>query len=105
MSNVTNIKIIEGVNDQASEIAFWISEGLCLMIGLVSIFGNGLVLYVSTTKMDTGRFQHVNSVVKHLATSDFLFGIIGVPLLMLWWWWGKKLYKYFMLPSLLFDIE
>ena len=55
MSNVTNIKIIEGVNDQASEIAFWISEGLCLMIGLVSIFGNGLVW--------SAKFQSIGNFV------------------------------------------
>ena len=92
MSNITNTTTIEGVNDRTSEIAFWFSEVLCLVIGLVCILGNGLVLYVSTSKVDTGRFQHINSVVKNLATSDFLFGLIGIPLLMLWWWWGKKLH-------------
>ena len=76
---------------QANEIAFWFSEVLCLLIGIACLLGNGLVLYVSSSKLDTGRFQHINAVVKNLAASDFLFGLIGIPLVMYWWWLGKNL--------------
>ena len=74
----------------ANDIAFWFSEILCLLIGIACLLGNGLVLYVSSSKVDTGRFQHINAVVRNLAGSDFLFGLIGIPLLMYWWWLGKK---------------
>ena len=56
---------------------------------MISILGNGLVLYISNKNVDFGGFQEVNWVVKNLAASDFLFGIIGCPLTIVWWYWGK----------------
>ena len=58
---------------------------------MISILGNGLVLYISNKNVDFGGFQEVNWVVKNLAASDFLFGVIGCPLTIVWWYWGKYL--------------
>ena len=72
------------------ETTLWVCVALCLMMGIVSAFGNGLVLYVSNKKDDHGGFCQINWVVKNLALSDFLYGIIGSPLTIVFWYWGKK---------------
>ena len=82
---------IEGVTDDASWIAFWFCVVLTSIAGIISVVGNGLVLYVSKMKNNTGRFKHVNFVVRNLALSDFLFGLVGTPCGILYWYWGKKL--------------
>merc|ERR1712223_674821 len=43
----------------------------------------------SYKKEDFGGFRHVNSVVKNLALSDCLFGLIGCPLTIVFWYWGE----------------
>ena len=68
---------------------FWCSVVICVLIGIFSSLGNGLVLYISNKNVDFGGFQEVNLVVKNLATSDFLFGVLGCPLTIVWWYWGK----------------
>ena len=70
-------------------IVFWCSVVICVLIGIFSSLGNGLVLYISNKNVDFGGFQEVNLVVKNLATSDFLFGVLGCPLTIVWWYWGK----------------
>ena len=68
---------------------FYVGVVVCSLMGLVSSFGNGLVMYISTMKNDQGRFQYVNMVVKNLALTDFLYGVIGVPMNILFWYSGK----------------
>ena len=77
--------------ENTSLAVFWLSVVLCLLMGIVSALGNGLVIYISSTKDDFGEFRGVNRVVTNLATSDFLFGLIGCPLTIVFWWWGKKI--------------
>ena len=78
--------------NDTSWIAFWCSVILCLVAGFISILGNGLVLYVSNLKNDAGKFEYINLVVKHLALSDLLFGLIGTPFTILFWYWGRNYY-------------
>ena len=66
-------------DDYNAWIAFYISVVFVVIAGLISILGNGLVLYVSNLKIDTGKMKYMNLVVKHLAACDFLFGLIGTP--------------------------
>jgi len=73
-------------------VVFWICVVICVVMGMISAFGNGLVVYVSYKKEDFGGFRHVNSVVKNLAFSDCLFGLIGCPLTILFWYWGTISY-------------
>ena len=89
-TQMSNFTLIKGVDDEASWIAFWFSVVLCLIAGVISILGNGLVLYVSIMKKDIGRFRYINFVAKNLALSDFLFGLIGTPATILFWYWGKN---------------
>ena len=67
---------IDGVDDQTSWIVFWCSAATCMIAAVISILGNGLVLYVSILNKDIGRFRYVNFVVKNLALCDFLFGLV-----------------------------
>ena len=84
----TNLTTNVATND-AGWIGFWCSVVLCLIAGFISILGNGLVLYVSNSTNDVGKFKYLNLVVKHLAISDFLFGLIGTPFTILFWHMGK----------------
>ena len=73
----------------ASLILFWISAVLCFVMGMLSSFGNGLVFYLCNKKNDFGGYREVNWVVKNLALSDMLFGLVGSPLTIVYWTWGK----------------
>ena len=83
ISDVSELKEI-------GDIAFYVSTCLIGLIGIFCILGNGLVLYISRKNQDFGGFQEVNSVVKNLAASDFLFGVIGCPCTIVWWYWGTR---------------
>ena len=56
---------IDGVDYQTGWIVFWCSAALCMIAGVISILGNGLVLYVSCLNNDTGRFRYVNWVSEY----------------------------------------
>ena len=84
-SQITNAEKV------TANVVFWLCVSICIVIGILSSFGNGLVVYVSYKKEDFGGFRHVNSVVKNLAFSDCLFGLIGCPLTIVFWYWGKSL--------------
>ena len=70
------------------EGVFWFSVVACLLMGILSTFGNGMVLYISNKKEDFGGFREINWVVKNLASSDLLFGLVGCPLTIVFWYWG-----------------
>ena len=93
--NLTNADLISN-SSRASDaeattasVVFWLCVSICIVLGIISSLGNGLVVYVSYKKEDFGGFRHVNSVVKNLALSDCLFGLIGCPLTIVFWYWGK----------------
>ena len=76
--------------NEIGNIVFYISAALIGLMGVFCTLGNGLVLYISNKNKDFGGFREINSVVKNMALSDFLFGVIGCPLTIVWWYWGKK---------------
>ena len=89
VTNSSNNPISGNIGSEESWIAFYISVAICALMGLVSVFGNGLVVYISNKKKDSGKFRFVNRVVKHLALSDFLYGVIGIPCTIMFWLWGE----------------
>ena len=76
------------IQDNYTWVAFYISVVLAVIAGLISVLGNGLVLYVSNLKIDNGKMKYMNLVVKHLAACDFLFGLIGTPFTIGFWYMG-----------------
>ena len=52
---------------------------LYVVIALVAAVGNGLVLYASYGNKNTGRLQYLDSIIKSLALTDMLYGLVGVP--------------------------
>ena len=87
MADVENLE--DTSLDRLKDAVFWISVVLICLMGLISAFGNGIVLYISNKESDFGGFQQVNSVVKHLAFSDLCFGAIGCPLYIVYQVWSK----------------
>ena len=56
---------------------------LPILIGLLAIFGNALVLYATYGKSTLLRgtvVQDLDIVIKSLAVTDFLIGLVGIPI-------------------------
>ena len=68
---------------------FWALASVCFVNAIVTLIGNGLVIYVSHQTRNTGRLRHLDGVVKSLAVTDFLFGLIGTPLILINYYAGK----------------
>ena len=77
--------------ETATLICYWISVVLCFLLGMLTIIANGFVFYISNKKDDIGGYRAVNWVVKNLAFSDMLFGLVGSPLTIVLRTWGKKI--------------
>ena len=75
---------------QINEILFWTSTAISTLIVVFGILSNSLVLYFSKTKTMAGSLRHLNTVVKHLAVSDLLYGLLACPLMSLYWKTGKS---------------
>ena len=88
-SSVSNVISFKDEFEKEIDATFYVAVVACSLMGLVSSLGNGLVMYISVMKNDQGRFRYVNMVVKNLALTDFLYGVIGVPMNILFWYWGK----------------
>ena len=70
-----------------SEVAF--NVVLCLLIAMVAIMGNGLVLYAAYGKNNSMKFSAVRDldiVIKSLAITDLLIGLVGIPSRVLAFW-------------------
>ena len=82
-TNITNKDI------PASYVIFLVNMVICVLMGIGTIFGNLIVIVTITRKKSSGIFRYVNEVVRNLAITDALFGLVGVPLTMVYWYWGK----------------
>ena len=68
----------------------WSTGFVCIVISIICIIGNGMVIYVSHQTRNTGRFNYLDGVVKSLAVTDFLFGLIGIPVIITTYYLGKQ---------------
>ena len=75
---------------QINEVWFWTSTAISTLIVIFGIISNSLVLYFAKTKTMTGSLRHLNTVVKHLAVSDLLYGVLACPLMSVYWKMGKN---------------
>ena len=88
--NKTNITTNITNNDiPTSYVIFLVNMVICVLMGIGTILGNLIVIITITRKKSSGIFRYVNEVVRNLAITDALFGLVGVPLTMVYWYWGK----------------
>lgn len=79
---------------------FWIFACICILVAILSILGNGIVIYVSHETRSIGRLRYLDNVVKSLAVTDFLFGILATPIVITGYFMGKfKMYRNYELLS------
>ena len=62
---------------------FWASVAFYVCISLVTVIGNGLVIYAAYGNRNTGRLRYLDDVIKSLAVADMLFGLIGTPFILI----------------------
>ena len=62
---------------------------LGILVAIVAVMGNGLVLYASYGKQKSMKFSVVRDldiVIKSLAVTDLLIGLVGIPARALAFW-------------------
>ena len=61
------------------------------LIILFSTIANALVIYFSRKNpLKRGPLRHLNTVVKHLAIADFLYGLLSSPFTFAYWKSGNR---------------
>jgi hypothetical protein len=88
ITNLTSVNITQG-KISACYVVYIVCMCLCVLMGIGSVLGNAMVIYVIKRKKCVGNFRYINEVVMNLAITDALFGLIGVPFTMVFWHWGK----------------
>ena len=83
-NNITSYKLEspdqeQGMAYEEIKIEFWVSAVIFLCIGLVAIFGNGMVLYITHFHRNNGPLENLDLIIKSLAVADMLLGLIGIP--------------------------
>ena len=71
--------------NEINEILLGITAAICTLIVILGAVANALVLYYAKQEPPTGTLSHLNRVVKHLAVSDLLYGVLGTPLALAHW--------------------
>ena len=74
--------------DQINEGLFWTSALICSLIAVFGMIANGVVLYFANKEPFAGALRHINTVVKHLAVSDSLYGLLSTPFSLVYWYQG-----------------
>ena len=68
---------------------FWSLVAFSLLIASITIIGNGLVIYATYSTKNHGRLRYLDGVVRSLAFTDLLFGLLGTPLVIINYYKGK----------------
>ena len=76
--------------DQINEALFWTTASVSSLIVIFGVIANILVIYFANQEPPSGTLHHLNKVVKHLAVSDLLYGVLANPLFMAYWKTGKS---------------
>ena len=69
-------------------VLFWFFASVCILVALLTVIGNGIVIYVSIKTKSYGRLRYLDNVVQSLAITDFLFGVIVTPLVVTSYYMG-----------------
>ena len=68
---------------------FWALLVFYLCIAVVGIIGNCLVIYASYGNKNSGPLRYLDDVVKSLAVTDMLFGVVGAPCIIFIYYMGE----------------
>ena len=71
-------------------VLFWITVVVSIITFVITIIGNGMVIFVGCRKQKTKSLKNLNNAVRSLAIADLLFGIVGMPVITLYSYWGKS---------------
>ena len=61
----------------------WFAFAVYICMAIIATIGNGLVLYAAHVGHNTGRLRYLDGVIKSLAMTDMLFGVIGIPCMLI----------------------
>ena len=88
-TNRTTMGSLEGVTSgpqttfyDKNKGLFWGMLTLYVCIAVITAIGNGLVIYATYGKRNAGPLRYLDPVIKSLAVSDMLFGVLGTPFLL-----------------------
>ena len=87
LNSTTDISLATGYAKIST--LFWSMVGFYFVIALLTIIGNGVVVYAAYGNENSGPLRYLDNVVKSLAMSDILYGLIGTPLLLYSYYLGK----------------
>ena len=68
--------------DQRYEVWFWVVAAVFMLIVATGTVLNSLVIHFTSQRSLEGTFRHLNTVVRNLAVSDLLYGLVACPLLL-----------------------
>ena len=75
--------------NEINEALFWTAVAVSTLISIFGAIANIIVIYFANQEPSTGTLHHLNNVVKHLAVSDTLYGVLACPLSLVYWKSGK----------------
>ena len=90
LTEVTN-EVRHTQSYEGNKLLFWVMVVLYTCLGLLAAVGNGIVLYVAYKGRDDSRLKYLGPLIKSLAVTDLLFGLIGTPMLIVFYF-IRKLY-------------
>ena len=68
---------------------FWTFIAIYLLLALISVLGNGLVIYAACRHRNLGPLRYFDGVVKSLAFADLLYGLVGMPITVIKYYMGE----------------
>ena len=75
--------------NQTNEIFFWTTVVISALIVIFGVIANTFVIYFAHQEKSTTTLRYLNTVVKHLAISDLLYGVLGRSGDLIVWRMGK----------------
>ena len=77
MMEITSCMLAECYNKNVG--LYWAFVAFAFVTSSIAILGNSLVIYAAQQTANRGRLRYLDSVVKSLAMTDLLYGLIGAP--------------------------
>ena len=75
--------------NEINEVMFWITTVVCAPIVILGAVANVLVLCYAKQEPLRRTLRHLNRVVKNLAVSDLLYGVLATPFALAYWHLGN----------------